>query len=71
MTKFAVSAMNFFDNDLSTIIVEADTWMDAIQKHPEVGDVFADLIEQKDFNIKNWKREAFNCDLMFDCVEIE
>jgi hypothetical protein len=72
MIKFAVSAMNFYDNDLSTIVVEANTWMDAVVKHPEISSgVFDHLIEQKDFNIENWKQEAFNCDRIFDCIEIE
>ena len=33
--KYAVAAMNFFDNELTIKIIHADNWKDAVLQHPQ------------------------------------
>ena len=72
MTKFAVAAMNFFDNELTIEIIEADNWCDALVQHTQYK---LDKSEDEPFDwpkdMEDAKAEAFNMDSMFDVVELE
>lgn len=64
MTKFAVSYINWFANNLQTKIIEADTWKEALDK----SEFFVGIELPEDF--QEAKEEAFNCDSMFEVVEV-
>lgn len=72
--KYAVSAMNFYDNyittNLTTKIVEADTWKQALLQHPEFAED-EDRLSWMSDDIESAKEEAFNYDLLFDVVVIQ
>jgi len=66
MKKYAVSYMDFFDNDLTTRIVEVDgDWKDALKEaFPRTSnDIHGDEIEEV-------KDNAFDQDWLFEVVEI-
>ena len=65
MKKFAVSYINFYDNNLQTKIIEANNWKEALDK----SEFFTGLELPEDF--QEAKQEAFNCDSMFEVVEIK
>ena len=69
--KYAVAGMNFWDNELSIEIIEADTWKDALGKHrifkTEEDDNGLDWLSE---DVKSAKEDAFNADMAFDVVEI-
>ena len=66
MTKFAVSYINFFDNNLITKIVSVEgTWRDALLT------AFPDMKEfQIPNNLKDAKTQAFDGDCMIEVMEI-
>lgn len=73
MSKFAVAYINWFDNDLSIEIVEANSWWEALFKHTclvDQQDIYQDLIDANNFDIDEWKRISFDCDSMIDVVEL-
>lgn len=70
--KYIVAASNFFDNEITIKVIEADNWKEAVSKHPifkaddeEKGDVswMSDEIEDAKF-------DAFSADMSFDVVEM-
>jgi len=71
MRQFAVGYINFYDNELTVEIVEADTEQEARWKHSKNdptgwGDISGtDLMDRKEF--KEW---CFDCDMMVDVIEI-
>ena len=72
--EYAVAAMNFFDNELTIKVVNADNWKDAVLQHPQYkapNDTPEDEKTQFPDNIEDAKEEAFNMDSMFDVIELE
>lgn len=65
MKRWAVSHINFFDHDLTTIIVHAENWFAAMNKHEGIKS-----FELPDTDLDAAKAEAFNCDMMVNVVEI-
>ncbi len=65
MKRWAVGYIDWFEHDLSMMVVEAEDWASAIRLHPKVGefDITWDSLESV-------KRQFFDCDAMVDCVEI-
>ena len=72
MKKYAVSHIDWFDYELSTLIVEANDWFEALNEHPKMS-TFAEPGEgaywQND-SIEANKKRAFDCDCMINVVEI-
>lgn len=69
MKRYAVSHINWFDHDLTTVIVEADSVREALLQHPEIaameapdGSIPEDLDEAKEW--------AFDQDAMIHAEEI-
>ena len=64
--RYAVSFIDWFDHDLTTVIVDAIDWRTAIPMHPKV-DVF-----EIDYTgtMETVKRQFWDCDAMIECVEI-
>ena len=69
MTKFAVAGINFFDNELTIEIIEADNWCDALVQHTQYKSDDEPFDWPKD--MEDAKAEAFNMDSMFDVIELE
>lgn len=65
MPRYAVSHIDWFDHELSTLIVQADTWDAALRLHPKIAGF---EIEWTD--LASVRQQAFDCDAMFECVEI-
>ncbi len=80
MPRYAVSHINWFDNELTTEIVEAPDMFEAIKKSPkafgQVEHVFTD--QEHEFHTESdpveklqiLKTEAFNCGGRINVVEI-
>ncbi len=68
--RYAVSYMNFCDNNLSTVIGEEDSpdWRDALHLHPELSSENPNDYPKDINDAKEW---AFNSDFLFDVVLIE
>ena len=71
--RYAVSYMNFWDNDLKIQIVEANDWKEALSKHtlfnkPEYPEDH-DMSWISD-NFETAKEDLSNADMLFDVVEI-
>ena len=72
--KYAVSYMNFWDNEMEIQIVEASGWKDALSKH--TGFNKPEYPEDHDMSwisddMKDAKSDMFNADMVFDVIEIE
>ena len=65
---FAVSYIDFFNNDLVTEFHRADNWQTALELHTEVD--AEDTAHIRSMDIEDAKEEAFNCDWLFDVVEV-
>lgn len=66
MKRWAVSYVDWFDHDLTTVIVVADSVANALQQHPKFATFEIDYSE----GLEGIKRQAFDCDCMVECVEI-
>ena len=71
--KYAVAAMNFYDNELTIKVVHAENWKDAVLQHPQYKVSDEEVDEEVYFpdNIEDAKGEAFNMDSMFDVIKLE
>lgn len=73
MKKYAVSYINFFDNILTTKIIEIDgDWKDALKQlfFQDYGNELFEGDELFKVDIEKAKEIAFDCDFLFDVVEI-
>ncbi len=73
MSRWVVSYINWFDNNLTSEIVEADSWHDAIFKHSAVAknldpEWHADLLKMDPENVK---QAFFDCDSMIEAIKID
>ena len=62
--------MNFFDNDLKIEIVEAENWKEALLAHSLLNGDDSWLSVLSD-DIEDSKENVFDCDCMFDVVEVK
>lgn len=64
--RYAVSYIDWYDHDLTTVIVEAKSALLALNKHPKIDDtLFDDCITVNDAKVV-----AFDADCMVESVEI-
>lgn len=72
MKRWAVSFIDWGDNDLTTVIVQADTWIDAVFMHPKTTqDPEWEIdIRDKANDVEAVKQMFFDCDSMIECIEI-
>lgn len=66
MKRYAVSHINWFDHDLTTVIVEADSVREALRQHPQIAAMGDPIPEDLD-EAKEW---AFDQDAMIHAEEI-
>ena len=71
MPKFAVGWINFFDNDLKIEIIEAETWKEALVHHSSIVPDRTSWADQISDDIEETKEMVFDCDCMFDVVEVK
>lgn len=71
MKTYVVTVMNFFDNNMKSEKIEADSWKEALLKHSsmlnEDGSTSEDWLSE---TIEEAKNDAFNADFMFEVFEI-
>ena len=63
--RWAVSYINWYDHELTTVIVESESWHEALRQHPKLPSEGIDYT-----SITKAKRSAFNMDSMVEVVEI-
>ena len=68
MTLFAVSYLNFFDNELMTTFVRASDWRSAVSSWEKIGPEFVEGFEIEDLD--EAKRYAFDQDFIFEVKEV-
>lgn len=66
MKRWAVSYIDLYDFELSTSIVEASNWKEALHKHPKINGEY----NYETDDIEQCKSKAFDEDFMFEVVEI-
>lgn len=68
MTKFVVSHINFYDNDLQSEVVLADTWEDALRNSRfDLAWIFDDA---EIFSLEEAKQRAFDGDSMINVITV-
>lgn len=68
MKRWAVSHVDWFDHDLRTVLVEADTWQDALFMHPKIE---KEAYESEDLvDIEAAKVHSFDMDSMIEVIEV-
>lgn len=68
MTKFVVSHINFYDNDLRSEIVLGDTWEDALlNSRFDLAWIFDDA---EIFSLEEAKQRAFDGDSMINVITV-
>ena len=71
--KYAVAAMNFFDNEITIKVITADNWKDAVLQHPQYAST-EDTPENEKVqfpdDIDDAKAFAFDMDSMFDVIKL-
>ena len=67
MKRWAVGYISFHDNEVRVEIVYGDDWHDALLKHSQLQDWTEPLTPS---SIEITKQQFFDCDSMFDVVEI-
>ena len=70
MKKFAVGYIDFYDNELTIEIIEAEDWHTALNSHTKLKSMSEDQCYLPSDSLEAAKNEAFNMDLMIDVVEI-
>lgn len=70
MKKFAVGYIDFYDNELTIEIIEAEDWYAALSSHTKLKSMNEDQCYLPSDSLEAAKNEAFNMDLMIDVVEI-
>lgn len=75
MPKYAASYIDWFDHELTTVIVEADCFHNAVLQHPKVASIVKDQPETKDdilkLNPENVKQMFFDMDSMVEAIRID
>lgn len=67
MKKFAVGYIDFYDNELTIEIIEAEDWYTALNSHTKLK---SDECYLSSDSLEAAKDIAFNDDFMIDVVEI-
>ena len=67
MKKFAVGVIDFFDNILNIEIIQANSWLDALGKHP---DIDAEFLPKEVSSMEDLQNEYFDLYMTFDIKEI-
>jgi hypothetical protein len=66
MPRYAVSYIDWFDHDLTTKIISADSPQAAIKEHPKAADFDIDYTQ----SMESIKKQFFDCDAMIESVQI-
>jgi hypothetical protein len=68
MKRYAVSYIDWFNNDLQTVIIKAETALDAMKQ--DFVDRGFELPEEEISSEEAFKSMCFDCDCMMNAIEI-